>query len=564
MKTDDHQVSAKMPKQRRAFNSNVIILLVAAWITVIVNLNFWQAVWKGIDGWNNGNIMFLVSLPVFVIAFNYLILSLLAWSVLTRLMLSLILMVAAAASYFISRYGIFIDHTMLMNLMQTDIAEARDLLSGRLLVWVVCLGGLPALVVWRVRLARQTMGRALLARMAGIVGAVGLIGLILMTQYQSYASLLRNHREIRLLLVPSNVLGAVHGYAKRTLAKPERFEQVGLDAYQRVEVSQGNRHKLTILVVGETARAMNFSLNGYERPTNPQLASRDVISFTQVSSCGTATAVSVPCMFQDVDRADYKSSYAEHREGLLDVLQRAGVAVLWRDNNSGCKGACDRIPHEDLSHRQDAGICNNEECFDEVLLSGLQNYLDNLNRNAVVVLHMKGSHGPAYYKRYPSAFEQFGPACTDNQLDQCSTADIINAYDNSLLYTDHVLAQVIDLLKDNATRFDSAMLYVSDHGESLGEKGVYLHGVPYAMAPQEQTHVPMVAWFSPQFANRQGLSLSCLQQHRRGSFSHDNLFHSVLGLMGVGTQTYRSELDLFQPCLNSPQVVSHGQGIARE
>jgi lipid A ethanolaminephosphotransferase len=303
-----------------------------------------------------------------------------------------------------------------------------------------------------------------------------------------------------------------------------------------------------VVVVGETARAANFSLNGYARETNPELAARGVINFEQASSCGTATAVSVPCMFQNVGRDGYKDSMANSREGLLDVLQRAGVGVLWRDNNSGCKGACVREPYEDVSHIEVDAMCDPGECHDEVLLNGLQAYLDSLNHDAVIVLHMKGSHGPAYYKRYPAAFEKFTPVCKSNQLDRCQQAEIVNAYDNSLLYTDHVLAKTIDLLQHNSQRLDTGMLYLSDHGESLGENGIYLHGLPYAMAPSEQTHIPMLMWMSSGLEKRQGIAASCLEAKGKQPVSQDNLFHSVLGLMDVHTEAYHADLDLFRSC----------------
>lgn len=530
------------------FNPVSLLLLGALWMTLVVNSVFWTIVWRAIDGFNNGNFFFLLSLPVFVIAWHFIILWFLCWGRLLRPMLAVLIVVASFASYFISRYGIVIDATMLMNIFQTDAAEARDLLSPGLALWLLATALLPIIILYRVPLARPGWRRQSAWRLGSLAVVMAMVGVILATQYQSYASLLRNNREVRLILVPSNVLGAVHSYSKRVFAKPQAFVQVGTDAQQRVEANVAGRNKLLVLVVGETARAMNFSLNGYDRDTNPELAARQVLSFRNVSSCGTATAISVPCMFQDLGRDSWKNQYADHREGLLDVLQRAGISVLWRDNNSGCKGACDRVPSEDLSHAEVAQYCRTGECFDEVLLSGLQGYLDQRTGNTVVVLHMKGSHGPAYYKRYPSAFERFTPVCSDSQLDQCENQAIRNAYDNTLLYSDHVLAQLIDVLQRNTTRFDSAMLYVSDHGESLGEKGVYLHGLPYAMAPQEQTHVPMVLWLSPQMALRRGISQTCMAQRADEPLSHDNLFHSVLGLMDVKTVAYRAQLDMFQPC----------------
>lgn len=533
-----------------------LVLLVAAWLTLVMNAPFWRRVWEAVGGWNNDHPLFLASLPVLVCLFNFVVLSLLAWGKLTRVVLVLVLLLSSAVSYFMSSYGIMIDYSMLMNALQTDRREVFDLLGPGLLFWVLLVGVLPAILVSRVPLAVHSRTRAGLFKLGSLLGALLVIGLILALAYQSYASLLRNNRDLRLMLVPSNLVGAVHSYAKRQWRTPTVLEPVGLDAVRVADAAADGRPRVVVLVVGETARAANFSLNGYARQTNPALAAREVVSFTQVSSCGTATAISVPCMFQDLGRREYRSIHARSREGLLDVLQRAGVAVLWRDNNSGCKGVCDRVPSEDVGELRIEGTCTADGCFDEALLHGLAERIDGSRGDSVIVLHMLGSHGPAYYKRYPQAFRAFTPTCDTGQLDQCSTEAIVNSYDNSILYTDHVLARLVDLLQSRAGRFDTAMLYVSDHGESLGEKGVFLHGLPYAMAPSEQTRVPMVAWVSDGFSRRTGIGSACLREQRDAPLSHDHLFHSMLGMMSVHSAVYRPELDLFRPCRAGPGEVA--------
>ncbi|WP_445936886.1 phosphoethanolamine transferase [Pseudomonas sp.] len=544
--------------KRVAVSRNVLTMLVALWLMLTMNLPFWHSVWQGVGGMSNDSPLFLLSLPLFVWIWLYVLLSMLAWGRLTKPVLALLVLVSGGASYFMNSYGIVIDYNMLTNMLQTDVAEATELFNGRLLLWLLLLGVLPALLISRMPTRPLAWRRELAGKLGSMAVLLGVFAVLVMSQYQPYASLIRNHREVRLMLVPSNVVGAVHGYLKRELAAPVTLEVVGADAYRISTVGVTHRPRVTVVVVGETARAANFSLNGYARPTNPELAERDVINYPQAFSCGTATAVSVPCMFQDVGRADYKESMAGNREGMLDVLQRAGVGVLWRDNNSGCKGACDRVPSEDVSHLKLAGFCADGECHDEALLHNLQAYLDSIERDTVVVLHMKGSHGPAYYKRYPAAFERFTPVCKNVQLDRCDTTSIVNAYDNSLLYTDHVLAATIDLLHNNAARLDTAMLYMSDHGESLGELGMYLHGVPYAMAPSEQTHVPMVLWFSDGMQRSSGISADCLRQQAGQPVSQDNLFHSVIGLMGVRTSVYQPQLDIFRGCMPATVAVHLG------
>jgi lipid A ethanolaminephosphotransferase len=534
--------------RRIALSPSALTLLVSLWLVVAGNFPFWRTVWHGTGGLRADNAFFLASLSVFTLAWIFLLLSLFTWGRATKWVLCAVLLVSAAIGYFANTYGVMLDHSMIANIVQTHPAEALDLVSWRLGGWLLLFGAAPALLVARVQVASRPWKRGLGAKALAMTGAVVCLGAILLVNYQHFASLLRNHRELRLMLVPYNAAAAVHSYLGRRFAAPNVLQVVGADAVRADGEVNARRPALTLLAIGETARAANFSLNGYSRLTNPELARRNVISYSDVSACGTSTAVSLPCMFLDVGRSGFEDTLALRREGLLDVLQRAGVAIWWRDNNSGCKGVCDRVPNEDVSGLKVPGLCESDECFDEILLRGLQEYIDKLDRDAVIVLHMKGSHGPAYFKRYPRAFGEFTPVCDTIQLDRCPRENIVNAYDNTLRYTDHVLGMAIDLLRNNAKRFDTAMLYVSDHGESLGEKGLYLHGIPYALAPREQTHIPMVLWLSDGLRERLGIDAACLEKRRGEPLSHDNLFHTVLGLAGVRTAAYRPERDFLRGC----------------
>jgi len=300
--------------------------------------------------------------------------------------------------------------------------------------------------------------------------------------------------------------------------------------------------------VGETATASHFSLNGYERQTTPGLEERGVINYPDVHSCGTSTAVSVPCMFSARSRDAFSRSAADSEENLLDVLQRCGVQVRWRENNSGCKGVCDRVPVEWGYQLTDKpSLLSEDGVYDGALLEGLPDLIDQGNGDLLVVLHQLGSHGPAYAKRAPDDAKRFLPECSQADLQNCAQEEMINAYDNTIVYTDMVLSQLIDLLEPVAADARVAMLYVSDHGESLGENGVYLHGYPCWLAPDEQTHVPMVLWLGPDSAQGLGLDMSLVEAGRHQPLSHDNLFHTLLGLFDIVTETYVQELDLLAP-----------------
>jgi lipid A ethanolaminephosphotransferase len=525
-------------------------LCVAIWLLALLNAPFWRALWRAVGGWDAHRAGYLLSLPVLALVWVWLLLECLTWGRAAKPVLAVILLVSAVVAYMMSVYGVVLDRTMIANIVATDPAEAAELLSFRLLGWLLVLGAVPAWLLLHVRIPGRPWHLRLLGKAVtfGILVSSG--ALLVAPSFQSYASLLRNHRDLRLHLVPSNYLASAHGYLKAHLTIEKRLEPVALDATRSsAGDSAESRRTLTVLVIGETARAANFGLNGYARETTPELAREaDLISFTEVRSCGTSTAVSLPCMLLDAGRAGFSDGVAARRENLLDVLQRAGYAVLWRDNNGGCKGMCDRVVYEDLTRQSVPGLCAGGECYDEILLHGLQEKLDASNRDTVVVLHMKGSHGPAYYLRYPPAFEHFSPVCRTNQFERCERETIVNAYDNTLRYTDHVLARTIALLRRNANRYDASLLYVSDHGESLGERGLYLHGMPYAFAPPEQTHVPMVMWLSAGAQQRFGIDTGCLRGKRGESLSHDNLYHSMLGLLDVRTVVYRSERDVLRAC----------------
>jgi lipid A ethanolaminephosphotransferase len=311
-------------------------------------------------------------------------------------------------------------------------------------------------------------------------------------------------------------------------------------------ISKDTKPKLVIVVVGEAARAMNFSLNGYEKQTNPNLVLEDIVNYSNATSCGTETAISVPCMFSIYNQADYSDSKGKTSENVLDILNHAKINLLWRDNNSDAKGVADRITYEDLNNEKDEKLCATGECFDEILLKDLQKYVDKQTGDTLIVLHQKGSHGPAYYKRYPKEFLKFTPVCASNQLELCTQQEIQNGYDNTILYTDYFLSKTIHFLKQNEDKYQTAMIYSADHGESLGENGVYLHGMPYILAPDFQTHIGFFQWFGEDFKKK--VDTNCLKRNGKKEVSHDNLFHTILGIMDIQTSVYDKNLDILSEC----------------
>ncbi len=533
----------------KAVRPEWVTLIASAFLLVGFNFVLWQHLFE-ITAADGKGIVMRVAFGVMIFAAFNIVLTLLAFRLVLKPVLTLLFMISAGVAYFMSQYGVLIDAGMLRNFAETNATEVRDLLSLKLFVYIVVLGVLPTLLLWKTPINYRRWHRELLSKVLVAFASAAVIGGVALVNYQGLSSLFRNHHELRLMVVPSNYIGASVGYLREQVASAHQpFVKLGEDARRNPAWQAHGRKSLTVLVVGESARAENFGILGYSRDTTPQLSKEDgLIAFTDVHSCGTETAVSVPCMFSNMGRKDYNASKAKNEEGLLDVLKHAGIDVIWRDNQSGCKGTCDRVTVQDVSNLKDPALCANSECRDEILLQGLQHFIDNLDKDTVLVLHQMGSHGPEYFKRYPKEFERFTPVCESNALNNCSRESIVNGYDNTLVYTDHVLSTLIDLLRSNQDKVDTAMLYLSDHGESLGEYNLFLHGTPYMLAPDQQKHVAMFAWFSDSYKKSFALDTQCLQQSRELPLSQDNLFHSMLGLLEVNSKVYHQDLDMFAGC----------------
>ncbi len=463
----------------------------------------------------------------------------------------LILLTASIAAYFMDSFGVMIDKSMIQNVLETDISESLELLNVKLFFYFIFLGVVPSLIVIQLPLHYKPFLKQMVTNLIAAIISLIIIVSTVYYFYGDFAPLYRSNRNIRHLINPVNYIKSISSNIKRLLKdKNKKIKPLGEDASLSSKLITNKKKSLIILVVGETARAKNFSLNGYSRKTNPYLEQENIIFFNNFYSCGTATAISVPCMFSLQTHNNYDESESKYTENLLDVLEHAGIDVLWQDNNSGCKGVCNRVLSKNMSHIKDTPLCNDKECFDEILLKNLQEYIDSRKNDTVIILHQKGSHGPSYYLRTPKLFQKFRPICKDNQVNNCSKESLINAYDNTILYTDFFLHQVLQLLKRNANKFNTAMTYVSDHGESLGEKNMYLHGLPYLIAPDEQIHVPFILWLSDQLKQNLDINSLCLEQKNKNRYSHDNLFHTILGLMRVRTNIYNNKLDLISSCLS--------------
>ena len=536
-------------RARPALRVETLALLFTLFFLCASNGLFWRTVFSGRSladpaTWHLAIALF-ASLGAFHLVLFLLFLT--RWS--AKPLLMLLVICTAVASYYMSTFTVFLDPDMLRNVLRTDIHEAGELLTPAMVPHLLFHALLPVAFLVRVRIIRDPLLRALRRRLSVLATAALVAIAALLTVFHEVAPLMRNNKELRYLITPGNYLYSlvrVLGADARTAVKKRK--PIGVDAALAMSWGARTRPVLFVIVVGETARAANWGLSGYARQTTPALSALDVVNFSQVTSCGTNTEVSLPCMFSLYGRRHYDEDRIRSSESLLNVLQRAGMRVIWRDNQSGCKGVCEGVEEQKLGNAKIAPWCEGDRCLDEILLHGLDGLLTDTQGNLVLVLHQLGNHGPAYFKRYPPAFRRFEPVCESADLSRCDRQAIINAYDNALLYTDHMLARTIAFLKQQADRFDTAMIYVSDHGESLGENGLYLHGIPYAIAPRVQKEVPMIMWFSPGYSKNFGLDTKCLRQRASTPASHDHLFHSVLGLLDVSTRIYDASLDLSAGC----------------
>jgi lipid A ethanolaminephosphotransferase len=514
-----------------------LIVLTAVFFVLFDNFAFFKNI-VNIYPVELKNIIILLSVAVMLTCVIIMLFSLLCHRYTTKPFLIIILLTSSLVAYFMNNYNIVIDEAMIKNVIETDTAEVLDLLNVKLFIYLALAGILPSIIILKIRIRYKPFIREFLTKIAAFTGALLISLALIFFMSDFYSSFFRGQTRLRYYSNPLAYIYSVFRYIDHNFVKDTtiKINPIGTDA--RISKTDNDR-ELIILVVGETARADRFSLNGYAKETNPLLKKEDFITFPDVHSCGTSSAVAVSCMFSIFTRDEYSRKKADSTYNILDVLNIAGVNILWRENNSDSKGVALRVPYEYYKTPDKNTVCN-PECRDEGMLVGLQEYIDSReNGDILIVLHQMGNHGPAYYKRYPESFEKFKPVCKTNQFEKCTSEEINNAYDNAILYTDYFLSKVIALLKQN-NKFETAMLYMGDHGESLGENNIYLHGMPYFMAPDEQTQVPAIMWFGDSFK----INKDILKNKAKEEQSQTDLFNTLLGLMEVETTLYDKDRDI--------------------
>lgn len=540
-----HKKSGYLKLYDREVNLNYLIIIVAIYLVASANIAFFEQVLNVYPF--SQNIGFILSITGVLFGLMWLVLQLLCYRPMAKPVLIMLLLTAAVCGYFTSAYGTIFDTNMLINSMETDQAEAMGLFAPSMVIRVLLLGVLPAFMISKIRLKRLSWQRSILQKTATLIVSITLIAACIAPFGDQYASFFRQHKQVRSYANPITPIYSLIKLGENyvdELRRPDTLTLHATDAKRVAPTNSSTKPKLMVFVVGETARADHFGLNGYERNTTPLLSKQsDLYSFKNAISCGTSTAYSLPCMFSYADREDYDIDTAKYHENVLDTLSKQGVNVVWRDNNSSSKGVADRVMFEDYKTAETNPNCD-VECRDIGMLDGFDALVKSGEppKDTLILLHQMGNHGPAYYQRYPKDFEEYNPVCMTNELSKCVAQSVINGYDNAIRYTDYFLSNVIDTLKPYEQDYEVVMVYISDHGESLGENNIYLHGLPYNFAPDAQKHVPALIW-SPSSNNIDADSLSKMVDQ---PVSHDFITPTLLSFFGIMTDEVKAAPTFFK------------------
>lgn len=529
--------------------ATTLVVVLAAYFTCVLNLTFMRKVWVIFSTTDAISVPLLLTVPVTLFCLLVILFTPFVSKYIAKPLFAFLLVTAAMVNYGAFYFGAVFNKDMITNVFETTPAEAGSYLNMKLIVMILATGVLPAALLLLTRIRYAPLKREILRRAVLLAAAAAAVFLIGALYYKDYASVARNNPKMQKDIVPTYYLSGTYKYLKARFFTPALpYQTIGADA-KRVPLLEKENY-LVVVLVGETARAANYQWNGYSRETNAFTADiPNVVSFQNTTSCGTATAVSLPCMFSMMGRDHYDAAKVPYQDNVIDILKRDGAKVAWIDNDSGCKGVCRNVATINVDTL--SGLkCANEGCTDEVMLKLLDEQIASFGgREGIVFLHLIGSHGPTYYKRYPKDFARFKPDCRTSDLQKCTDQQIVNSYDNTILFTDYIMSKIIADLKTRDDTYQTALIYMSDHGESLGENGLYLHGMPYGIAPDVQKHVPFMLWLSDGMIAQKTMDMECLHRTAQtGTFSHDNLSHTLLNFMDVHTESYDSKLDVFYKC----------------
>lgn len=479
------------------------------------NFVFNNVAYKSISG-----ITVIVSLVIAMLVLNALVFYLVFFlsRYVGKFLLILFFLINSIAVYFINTYGVIIDESMIGNILNTKYEEASSFFSLKLIVYFLLLGVIPSIYVFKLKITTVPLKKFFITVSLTLVFILALV----FANASNWLWIDKNSKTLGGLAMPwSYVVNLSRFYT-------HQYQENKKEILLPDASIKDNQKSVVVLVIGESARSQNFSLYGYPKNTNPLLSKIPNVFHFDATSCATYTTAGVKCILE------HKNT-DELYEILPNYLYRNNVEVIWRTSNWGEPP----VHIKNYQKKEDLiDTCKGEGCnnYDEALLTGLkEQILASKNNKILIVLHTSTSHGPTYSKKYPPQFETFKPVCNSVELGNCSQTELMNAYDNTIVYTDYLLAKVIEDLKQ-LTAYKSTMIFVSDHGESLGENNLYMHGIPRSIAPKEQYEIPFIVWVSD----------GSKQLKPNKALTQNYVFHSVLNFLSIQSPVYNEEMNIFK------------------
>ena len=519
--------------KRKDLSFSAYNFIYASLTLLVYNFYFWRVFFS------------TVSVPVFILSIFtsacmlFTLQRLIFWPKTTKIFSIFFIIMNTLASYFIASYHIILNKTTLANIFDTNFFEATEWFGVSFWIYMIAFCGLPICFVLWTRIKFENPVKHLKKTLlTGLLSALLLsICLCYKTDVKIY---LKENFNLRYQVVPSSYLSSLVSLGIAKFKKVPALDSTKGMAQHKYW--QDEKKNLVIFVLGESARDSNFSLSGYNRdtaaPLRPYL--KDMTVFHRTESCGVVTRVSVPCMFSPYDRLSYKEQAIPYTTNVLEILNKNNMDLLWLDNELGCNKVCRNITTE--------FTCNSRDCSDMSLNEKLKKKIPSFNKDTFVILHQRGSHGPRYDLRVPEEHRKWTPYCERADSQQCTHKQLINAYDNTIYYTSFIVADIIKTLTDLTNEYNPILIYISDHGESLGENGAWGHGGDFKDAPEEQKEVPFFVWMPKSTRKVFGFSQKCLNEKTKQKQSQDVIFHSLLGLFGIKTDVYKENLDIFNGC----------------
>lgn len=495
------------------------VLLMSFLIFLFFHLPFYTFVFNNVDYKSLNGIVLIVSLVILMLVLNAFVLYLL-FSLsrhVGKVLLILFFIVSSIAVYFVNTYSVIIDESMIGNILNTNYEESSSFFSFKVILYVIFLGIIPSIYIAKVKITKVPLKEFSITSSLTLL----FIAVLIFVNASNWLWIDKNSKRLGGLAMPWS-------YSVNTpLFYIHKFKKNEKEILLPNAVIKDNEKSVVVLVIGESARRQNFSLYGYKKNTNPLLSKTENVFHFNANSCATYTTAGVKCILEHKNSDDLY-------EILPNYLYRNNVEVIWRTTNWG------EPPVHIKNYQNKEALkadCKGVECeYDEVLLRGLKEQIQASKKNKIlIVLHTSTSHGPTYSKKYPPQFETFKPVCNSVELGKCSQNELLNAYDNTIVYTDYILHSVIEDLKE-LKEYKSTMIFVSDHGESLGEKNLYMHGVPISIAPKEQYEIPFIVWVSDHSK----------QLKPNETLTQNHVFHSVLKFLNVESPVYDEKMNIFK------------------